>query len=617
MSEFYFDKRDMSFVLFDQLKIGEFDGKLPAFEGYDRDTLEMTIDGAVRFAAEKLAPIYEEAEEIGVKIEDGQAILPEVFNDVYKHFCENGYLSVGRNPEYDGMGMPMAISVACTEIFCGAAPSFMFTPGLTDAAAHLIENFGSEEQKNLCVGRMYRGEWGGTMCLTEPQAGSSVGDLLTKAEPVEGEDYFKITGNKIFISSGDQQLTENIVHLVLARIPGDPPGTRGISLFLVPKHRVDADGNITEFNDVTLSGVEHKMGLHASATCALSFGDNNDCHGYLIGERCKGIIYMFQMMNEARLVTGVQGSAIGNAAYQLALNYAQERKQGPKLTDRSEKPQPVAIIEHPDVRRNLMTMKAYGEAIRALCLNLAVKGDIAHHSTDEEEKTHAQAIVDLLTPIAKAFSSDMGFKVTEIAVQVFGGYGYISEYGVERALRDVKIASIYEGTNGIQALDLLGRKMRQKGGGLFLTWLQDINAQVETWKEHDVLAGASEKLDAAKNALCQAAFAFPQTGRKDPEYPMLHATPFLRMFGLVECSRLLLEQAELSYSKLEQIWSDKGVDASDMDARLELAKVQDDVRFYEGKLNTAKFFAFQLLPEVHSLLDSVESGDRSALDMLF
>ena len=617
MSDFNIDKRDLNFVLFDQLKVGEFDGKLPPFEGYDQSTLEMTIDGAVRFASEKLAPIYEEAEEVGVKVVDGAAILPEVFEDAYRHFCENGYLSVGRNPEYDGMGMPMAISVACTEIFCGAAPSFMFTPGLTDAAAHLIETFGSEDQKNLCVSRMYRGEWAGTMCLTEPQAGSSVGDLLTKAEPVEGEDYYKITGNKIFISSGDQQLTDNIIHLVLARIPGDPPGTRGISLFLVPKKRVDAEGNILADNDVTLSGIEHKMGLHASATCALSFGDNNDCHGYLIGERCKGIIYMFQMMNEARLVTGVQGSAIGNAAYQLALSYAQERKQGPKVTDRTDKPQAVAIIEHPDVRRNLLTMKAYSEAIRALCLNLAVKGDIAHYSTDEAERTHAQSIVDLLTPIAKAFSSDMGFKVTEIAVQVFGGYGYISEYGAERALRDVKIASIYEGTNGIQALDLLGRKMRQKGGGLFLTWLQDINGQLDGWKENDALSAMANKLDAAKNALCQAAFAFPQTGRQDPEYPLLHATPFLRMFGLVECSRLLIEQAEISRAHLERIWSEKGVDADDNAARADLARQQDDVRFYEGKLNTANFFAFQLLPEVHSLLDSVESGDRSALDMIF
>ncbi len=616
MSEFYLDKRDMAFVLFDQLKVGEFE-RMSAFEGYDRATLEMTIDGAVRFASDKLAPIYEQAEEEGVKIVDGEAILPEVFEDAYRHFCENGYLSVSRNPEYDGMGMPQAISVACTEIFCAAAPSFMFTPGLTDAAAHLIEAFGSEEQKNLCVSRMYRGIWGGTMCLTEPQAGSSVGDLLTKAEPVDGEDYFKISGNKIFISSGDQQLTENIMHLVLARIPGDPPGTRGISLFLVPKHRVDADGNRVAFNDVTLSGVEHKMGLHASATCALSFGDNDDCHGYLIGERCKGIVYMFQMMNEARLVTGVQGSAIGNAAYQLALNYARERKQGPKLTDRSESPKSVAILEHPDVRRNLMTMKAYGESIRALCLNLAAKADIAEHSTDDEEREHAHSIVDLLTPVAKAFSSDMGFRMTEIAVQVFGGYGYISEYGVERALRDVKIASIYEGTNGIQALDLLGRKMRAKGGGLFLTWLQDINGQLEGLQEHAELGGIVAKLDAAKNALCTAAFAFPQTGRKDPEYPMLHATPYLRMFGLVECSRLLLEQADISYNALQTIWQEKGVDASDTDARRELAEMQEDVRFYEGKLNTAKFFAFQLLPEVHALLDSVESEDRSALDMLF
>jgi alkylation response protein AidB-like acyl-CoA dehydrogenase len=485
---------------------------------------------------------------------------------------------------------------------------------LTDSAAHLVETFGSDTQRALFVENMYTGKWAGTMCLTEPAAGSAVGDLTTKAEVVEGQDYYKITGNKIFISSGDHQLAENIIHLVLARVPGDPAGTKGISLFIVPKFRVSADGKIGQRNDVTLAGIEHKMGIHASATCSLSFGDAGECQGFLVGERCKGIVYMFQMMNEARLACGVQGAAMGNAAYQLALSYARDRKQGPKVTDRSAAPVSVPIIEHPDVRRNLLTMKAYGEAIRAIIFRVAHLTDIAHHSTDEAERTKAADLVDLLTPIAKAFPTDMGFKMTELAIQVHGGYGYIKEYGVEQHMRDLKIASLYEGTNGIQALDLLGRKMRQKGGGLFIQWLQDANELIQPLTEDPSFAETAKQIDAAKNALAEAAFGF--SASKDPEYPLLHASNFLRMFGLVESSRLLLEQATLAHAKLVPIWASRNVDATDAAARKALAEDQDDVRFYEGKLASSKFFAAQLLPEARALLASLKSNDRSALDVV-
>lgn len=616
MAEWHFDKRDIEFALFDQFKLEE-STKLPRYEWCDRATYEMTLDSAFKLASEQLAPINQITDRKGVKLEDGKVILPVEFESAYKQFTEGGWLSVARNAEYGGMGMPHALSIAVMEMFVAACPSFVFTPGLTDAAAHLIEAFGSQEMRELYVSRMYTGEWSGTMCLTEPGAGSAVGELTTKATPVEGQDHYLVEGNKIFISSGDHQLTDNIVHLVLARVPGDPAGIKGISLFVVPKVRVDADGNLLESNDVTVSGVEHKMGIHASATCSLSFGDKGECQGYLVGERCKGIVYMFQMMNEARVVTGLQGSAIGNAAYQAALAYAKERKQGPKVTDRDPNAQSVAIIEHPDVRRNLMTMKVHGESIRALCYRIAALSDVAHYSDDEAAKTHAQDLVDLLTPIAKAYSSDVGFKITELAIQVHGGYGYISEYGVEQAMRDVKIASIYEGTNGIQALDLLGRKMRQKSGGLFLTWLQDTNTQLEELREDGDFSDVAKAIDGAKNALAEAAFGFTQQGKKDPEFPMLHATSFLKMFGLVESSRLLLEQATIAREKLRVIWADKGVDEGDNDARRSLAEQQDDVRFYEGKIKNAHFFAHQLLPEVRALLKSIQSSDRSALDMVF
>jgi alkylation response protein AidB-like acyl-CoA dehydrogenase len=614
MADTIFDKRDLKFALFDQFKLGEM-GKMPKFEGYDEATFDEVLNAAIKFAVEKLGPTNEEGDKLGVKIKDGQAYLPESFEALYKEFCEGGWLSVARNPDFGGMGMPHLLAFAVTEVFIAANPSFMFTPGLTDAAAHLIETFGSEEHKATFVERMYTGKWSGTMCLTEPGAGSAVGDLVTKAEPVEGQDYYKVSGNKIFISSGDHQLAENIVHLVLARVPGDPAGTKGISLFIVPKYRVDASGKIGQRNGVKLQGIEHKMGIHASATCSLGFGEDEECRGWLVGERCQGIKYMFLMMNEARLACGVQGAAMGNAAYQLALAYARDRKQGPKITDRSPEAASIPIIEHADVRRNLMTMKAYGEAIRALIFRVAALTDVSYYSEDEAEREKAKDLVDLLTPIAKAFPTDMGFKMAELAIQVHGGYGYIKEYGVEQHMRDLKIASLYEGTNGIQAMDLLGRKMRQKGGGLFLQWLQDANESIGALQEHVEIGKVAKQVDAAKNTLAEAAFGF--TSIKDPEYAMLHATNYLRMFGLVEGARLLLEQASLAYAKLETIWASAGVSQTDAEGRRKLAEEQEDARFYEGKIATARFFAAQLLPEVRALVVSLKSEDRSALDIVF
>ncbi|RDV36344.1 acyl-CoA dehydrogenase [Bradymonadaceae bacterium TMQ3] len=614
MSEFLFDRRDVEFVLFDQLEVENL-VKLPRYQDFSRELFEMVLGEAVKFAGGKLAPTNEQADAEGVRLEDGKVILPESYPPLYKEFCEGGWFAPVHTPEYGGQGLPQSVGMAAIEAFIAAHPSFMFFSGLTVSAGHLIEVHGTERDVELYLEKMYTGEWGGTMCLTEPQAGSALGDLTTTATPVEGEDFYKIVGNKIFISAGDQNLTENIVHLVLARVPGDPEGSKGISLFIVPRERVNADGSIGESNDVAVTGLEEKMGIHASPTCSISFGDNDECRGWLVGERCRGLQYMFLMMNEARLVTGLQGVAIGNSAYQSALAYAKERAQGPKVTDRSESPRSVAIIEHPDVRRNLMTMKAYGEALRAMLINTAFISDHAMYNEDEAVKTKSQDMLDLLTPICKAFCSDMGFKMTEIAMQVFGGYGYIKEYGVEQKMRDVKIASIYEGTNGIQALDLLGRKMRMKSGGLFLTWLQDTNEFLAEISDDETLGELAKQVDAAKNALGEAAFGFTATGKKDPEYPLLHATPYLRMFGLVESARLLLKQASIAQTKLQGIWAEKGVSAGDDEARKALIEQNDDARFYENKIKTASFFIYQILPEARAILKSIQSGDRSALDV--
>lgn len=609
MSQFKADMRDVEFAIFDNPHFDRI-SQLDKYEGYTRELYEMVLNQAHKFAAEQLAPRNEEADSQGVRLEDGQVYVPEVYEEIYDAFCEAGWMAPSRSAEYGGQGLPSTLAIAATEFFIASNPSFSFFPGLTSAAGALIETFGSDEQRDQYVEKMYTGQWTGTMCLTEPQAGSAVGDLATTAEEVDGEDYFRITGNKIFISQGDHQLTDNIIHLVLARVPGDPDGSKGISLFIVPKVR-PSDG---EFNDVRVTNLEEKMGIHASPTCAVSFGDDGDCRGWLVGERRKGLVYMFQMMNEARLATGLQGVALGNAAFQLALDYAKERTQGAKVTDRRPDAPAVPIIEHPDVRRNLMIMKAYGEAIRAMLYNTTTLADIAHFADDEADRTEAQNLVDLLVPVCKAYATDVGFKMTELAMQVHGGYGYITEYGVEQCMRDVKIASIYEGTNGIQALDLLGRKMRQNNGGLFLTWLQTTNGFVQSLSDDETFGELAGELDAAKNALAEAAFGFGQQGKDNPEYPLLHATPFLRMFGLVESARLLLRQAVTARENLAQVWQDKGIDADDAEARAELAEQNDEVRFWEAKIQTARFFIHQLLPEVGSRLVSIKSGDTSALE---
>ena len=611
---FQYDKRDVEFVLFEDVEIA----KLLSYAKYSEfndELFKMVLDEGFKYAADRLAPRSAPADEEGCVLEGGQVRVPSVYEEIYDEFRSAGWYAPVHNPEFGGQGLPKVLGMALTEFFIAANASFMFTPGLGMAAGHLIEEFGDQKQRALYVEKLYTGDWGGTMCLTEPQAGSAVGELSTTAEPVDGEDYYRIAGNKIFISAGDHQLCENIVHLVLARVKGDPPGIKGISLFVVPKFRPNEDGSPGDPNDVRVTAIEEKMGIHASPTCALSFGDDGDCRGWLVGERCQGIRFMFQMMNEARIVTGLQGSALGNAAYARALEYAKERRQGPKVTDRSPDASSVAIIEHPDVRRNLMLCKAYGEGIRALLYRAAYLADVAENEPDAEQAERAQDLLELLTPLCKAFSTDTGFKMTELAMQIHGGYGYIREYGVEQYMRDVKIASIYEGTNGIQALDLLGRKMRIKGGGAFLTWLQACNEFLETVKEHPELGAVAKEVDGAKNALSEAAFGFVATGKKDPEYPLLHATPFLRLFSLTECGSLLLHQAKVAFERLENIWSASGVDGSNADARRELAARNDDAKFYENKIATAKFFAHQILPEAHGILRSIQSGDRSALDV--
>ena len=482
MADYLVDFRDVQFVLYEMLGVDKLCER-EKYQDFNKEIMDMVLEQGLKFSKEILAPINDVADKEGCKFEDGKVSMPQCFHDAYKQYCEGGWAGISSSPDFGGQGMPSAIGIAVAEFFIGSCCSFGMTPGLSRGSAGLIESFGSDELKAIYCEKMYTGEWAGTMCLTEPQAGSAVGDLKTTAKK-KGDDWI-INGTKSFITSGDHDLTENIIHLVLARTEGAPAGIKGISLFVVPKFRVNDDGSLGELNDVVCGNIEHKMGIHASSTCTLNFGDNDACVGYLVGEECAGIKCMFQLMNEARIGVGMQGMGQAGAVYMGALAYAKERIQGVEITEMRNVDAPrVPIIDHPDIRRMLMLMKAYTEGCRALLYQTAYYVDLAETAADEEEKEGYEMMIDLLTPICKAYSTDVAFRVSEWGIQVLGGYGYCSEYPMEQYMRDIKILSIYEGTNGIQALDLLGRKIAMKGGMLFMKYVMELNDFIEANKEH-------------------------------------------------------------------------------------------------------------------------------------
>jgi alkylation response protein AidB-like acyl-CoA dehydrogenase len=614
MAEFLIDKRDIEFVLFEQLGLGQVTS-FPRYADFDEQDFRMVLDEGIKVARDLLAPLNVQGDRVGSRFEGGKVLLPDGWKEAFETFAAGGWVAPHLSPEYGGQGLPLVMFLAVTEAFLAANVSFVFFPGLTAAAAHVIEAFGTDDQKATYIEKMYSGEWTGTMCLTEPSAGTAVGDLLSTAAEVPGEDYFHIKGNKIFITAGDGDIAGNIIHLVLARVEGDPAGSKGLSLFIVPKYRIGADGTPGESNNVVTTGIEHKMGINASPTCALSFGEDGPCQGWLLGERRQGIVAMFQMMNEARILCGLQGAGVANASYQQAVAYAKDRVQGTRSTDRSENPEKVAIIEHPDVRRNLLTMKAMGEGTRAMLNQVAFWHDLAANGTDDAKRAYYHDLVDLLTPICKAFSTDLGFRAAELGVQVLGGYGYTREYPLEQYLRDVKIASIYEGTNGVQALDLLGRKMRLKNGALFLNWLQMANELLQAQASHERLGGLVAAVDKAKNTLAETVFTLPALGKQDPDRFILQATPFLEMFGYVEVARVLVHQAVIADAALQGIYEASG--AADAEARRALVVENREARFYDGKVKTATFFVKELMPRVFTLSRLIKEADGTALEMVF
>jgi hypothetical protein len=599
MPEYLYNERDLDFILYEQLGIERL-FQLPKYKDFSRDEMQLVIREALKLTQQQIAPTNEIGDQEGLKFAKGKVTAPGCFGPIYNAVKEGGWIGLASSAKYGGGGLPSVIGTAVGEMTCGSNLSFATYQGLTRGAAELLIEFGTEEMKQLYVTRMLSGQWQGTMCLTEPGCGTAVGDSKTTAEP-KG-DHYLIRGNKIFISAGEHNLCENVIHLVLAKTPRAPAGTKGLSIFIVPKIRVNADGSLGEPNDVVCTNIEHKMGIHASPTCAMSFGDNNACHGYLIGKEFEGIKIMFMMMNDARIGVGLQGLALASAAHLLALRYAKERIQGVHIREMRNPEAPrVAIIEHPDVRRMLMTQKAYVEGMRAMTLSTALAFDLCTASEDEAEREWNQNFADLMTGVVKAYNTDVGFEVGVSALQTHGGYGYIREYGVEQHVRDLKIGSIYEGTNGVQAMDLLGRKLVMKEGLLLRQLIEKINGVVETNHSHATLGSEFGLLGKYLGRLAETAMAIGgRVASKGPEWAGLASVPFMRMLGNVVVGWQLLEQANIASSKLPEV-----------------AEGHSDREFYQSKIYTAKFFVNRLLCQNDALGKDVMSEDSSVFDIHF
>jgi len=606
------DERDVKFVLYEQLRVEEL-CRYPLFADFSAEYFDMAIEQAEKLAENEFYPANKPGDEQGCRFDNGKVKVPDAYHEPYRLYKEGGWLAMCDPPEVGGQGFPTVVANACTELFAAANWSLLMYPGLTHGAARLLESYGTPELREKYMYNMFSGEWGGTMCLTEAGAGSDVGSLVAKAVR-RPDGAYNITGQKIFISSGMHDLTENIVHMVLARIEGAPRGTKGISIFMTPLKRVDENGELVD-NDVTCGRIEEKTGIHGSATCVLNFGENDDCVGYLMGEENKGMRIMFDMMNDARLFVGMQGLAHASAAYLHALQYAKERVQGSRVEHMRDADAPrVPIIEHPDVRRMLLFMKSSTEGMRALMYLAAYCIDRARVAESDEEKELFQGYVDLLIPVCKSVGSDLGFRVCETAVQVYGGYGYTREYPVEQFLRDCKIASLYEGTNAIQALDLVGRKLSMKRGRLFKNAMEATRQVLARLKHNFGLRELIAIYEEAEESLVQVTKFFALKGMSDEfQVPVLYAKPYLDLFGDVAMGFLLLWQAHLADRRLQEIYKDHN--AATEEARKELLKSNRSAAFYYGKIASARFFIHQNLTLAGGKARAIMNNDKSALEI--
>ena len=519
-------------ILFSLEHVAGLDAEISAglFGDLDWETVASVIGEAGRFATEAIAPLNRVGDLEGARYENGRVTSPPGFREVYRRWAEAGWAGVTASPEYGGMGLPHAVNFACTEIWNGASMGFALCPLLSEGALGALNAHGSPELREIYMRKMISGEWTGTMNLTEPQAGSDLNAVKTRAERA-GDGTYRVFGQKIFITYGEHDLADNIVHLVLARLPDAPPGTRGLSLFLVPKFLVKPDGALGARNDARCASIEHKLGIHASPTCVMIYGDAGGATGWLVGEENRGLAAMFVMMNSARLGIGMQGVAIGERAYQHALAYARDRRQGRSASGGAGMS---PILEHPDVQRMLMTMKSLVQAARGICHLTGVAIDRSFHARAAEERAAASDRAALLTPIAKAFSTDIGDEVASIGVQVHGGMGYIEETGAAQFMRDARIAAIYEGTNGVQAIDLVQRKLPLSGGAAVAREIAGIRAVAADVASHggDGFGATAQRLREAADALESATGFLRETLARDPDGALAGATPYLRLFAL-------------------------------------------------------------------------------------
>jgi len=614
MGNLLVNTRDQQFVMFEQFSMDKIFAS-EEYGGYSKDDILMIMSEAEKLAVNVVFPTLKEGDEEGCKFKDGKVAVPKCFHEAYKKYTEGGWLNPMDSPDVGGQGLPHTAGFAAQETIASANYAFCMYPGLTHGAANMINTYGSEEQKNKYMYKMFSGEWTGTMCLTEPGAGSDVGALKTTAKRLP-DGKFLITGTKCFISSGDHDLAANIIHPVLARIEGDPAGTKGISIFIVPKFRVNDDGSVGEGNDVNCGGIEHKMGIKGSATCTLNFGEDGKCIGELLGEERSGLKVMFQMMNEARLGIGMQGLCLSSASYQHAVAYAKERIQGTPVWEmKNPAAKAVPIINHPDIRKKLMWMKSLVEGMRSMCYFVANCMDMSKISKSEEEKANWEGYIELLTPIIKAYCSDKAVLVCSMAMDVYGGYGFCSEYPVEQFVRDEKIACIYEGTNGIQALDLVGRKLGQRKGANVMNLAGLIGQGIAKHKNNPEFAKTVATVEEALNAVIDLTMFFAGAGKSgDFLAPIYNASKFLEIFGDMVVGYFLLDAAVIAQEKLNALYEAKGLIS--IGKQKGFQREDQEAAFYAGRVASAKFFANDSLTTVKARCEAIKAGDKSALELV-
>lgn len=586
MTTYLAPTRDMQFVMKELAGLDAI-AQLPGYEDASADLVDAVLEEAGKLAGDVLAPLNQTGDQQGSKLEDGKVVVPDGFSEAYRQFVDNGWMGISQSPEFDGQGLPHLVQAAVSEMWNAANLSFALNPMLTSGAIEAIEAHGDDRLKAQYLPKMVNGEWCGTMNLTEPQAGSDLSVVRTKAVP--NGDHYLISGQKIFITWGDHEMAENIAHLVLARLPDAPAGVKGISLFVVPKFLVNEDGSPGDLNDVHAVSLEHKMGIHASPTCVMSFGDRDGAVGYLVGEENRGLACMFTMMNHARLGVGMQGVALADRAYQQAVAYARERTQGsaPDVEGRA------AIIHHADVRRMLMIMRANTEAMRAVAYVTSAALDHSHKEDSEQSRQHNKAQLDLLTPVVKAWCTEVAQEVTTLGVQVHGGMGFIEETGCAQYMRDARIITIYEGTTGIQAGDLVGRKIVHDGGAAITGLLEEMEQFESELEKHGAsLESVLLSFRAGRSALVSATEWLLSHGQDNPHTLGSVAVNYLMLMGTALGGWQMARSALISSQALEQ-------DAGDT--------------FYQGKLAVAQFYMKHLMPRAKAYLDAVLDGEKSVM----